>query len=93
MKLEKEMATHSNMLAWEIPQTEEAGCYSPRGSRVGHNLSTKQQHLIEYYTAINYGFSWWNIMKLLIMGFQRMFNDIRKCCFNKDEKKSHILYI
>ena len=23
--LEKEMATHSNILAWEIPQTEEAG--------------------------------------------------------------------
>lgn len=31
-------------------------------------------------------------MQLLIMGFQRMFNDIRKC-YNKDEKKSHILYI
>ena len=23
--LEKEMATHSNILAWEIPRTEEAG--------------------------------------------------------------------
>lgn len=31
-------------------------------------------------------------MKLLIMGFQRMFNDIRKCC-NKDEKKSHFVYL
>ena len=27
--LEKEMATHSNILAWEIPWTEEPGGYSP----------------------------------------------------------------
>ena len=29
--LEKEMASHSNILAWEIPWTEEPGGYSPRG--------------------------------------------------------------
>ena len=28
--LEKEMATHSCILAWEIPWTEEPGGYSPR---------------------------------------------------------------
>ena len=27
--LEKEMATHSSILAWEIPWTEESGSYSP----------------------------------------------------------------
>ena len=27
--LEKEMATHSSILAWEIPWTEEPGGYSP----------------------------------------------------------------
>ena len=27
--LEKEMATHSSILAWEIPWTEESGGYSP----------------------------------------------------------------
>ena len=27
--LEKEMATHSTILAWEIPWTEEAGGYGP----------------------------------------------------------------
>ena len=27
--LEKEMATHSSILAWEIPWTEELGDYSP----------------------------------------------------------------
>ena len=29
--LEKEMATHSCILAWEIPWTEEAGAYGPWG--------------------------------------------------------------
>ena len=31
--LEKEMATHSNNLAWEIPRTEEPVNYSPRGHK------------------------------------------------------------
>ena len=36
--LEKEMATHSGILVWEIPWTERnlAG-YNPWGHRVGHN--------------------------------------------------------
>ena len=29
--LEKEMATHSSILAWEIPWTESLAGYSPRG--------------------------------------------------------------
>ena len=36
--LEKEMATHSNILAWEMPWTEEpGGLQSMRSQRVGHN--------------------------------------------------------
>ena len=36
--LEKEMATHSNILAWEIPWTEEPGrLQSMRSQRVGHD--------------------------------------------------------
>ena len=31
--LEKEIATHSSILAWEIPWTEEPGGYSPRGCK------------------------------------------------------------
>ena len=31
--LEKEMATHSSILAWEIPWTEEPAGYSPLGFR------------------------------------------------------------
>ena len=36
--LEKRMATHSSILAWRIPWTEELGGLQSRGSqRVGHN--------------------------------------------------------
>ena len=36
--LEEEMATHSNILAWRIPRTEEPGRLQCKGSqRVGHN--------------------------------------------------------
>ena len=36
--LEKEMATHSNVLAWRIPGTEEPGGLQSMGSqRVGHD--------------------------------------------------------
>ena len=36
--LEKEMATHSSILAWRIPGTEEPGGLQSMGSqRVGHN--------------------------------------------------------
>ena len=36
--LEKEMATRSSVLAWEISWTEKPGGYSPWGcKRVGHN--------------------------------------------------------
>ena len=41
--LEKEMATHSSMLAWRIPWTEEPGrLQSMESQRVGQNLVTKQ---------------------------------------------------
>ena len=43
--LEKEMATHSRILAWKIPWTEEPGRPQFMGSqRVRHDLVTEQQH-------------------------------------------------
>ena len=40
--LEKEMAIHSSILAWEIPWTEEPGGLQSMGSqRVRHDLVTK----------------------------------------------------
>ena len=49
--LEKEMATHSSILVWEIPGAEEPGMLQSMGSqRARHNLATKQQHKkIQYY--------------------------------------------
>ena len=42
--LEEEMATHSSILAWEIPWIEEPGGLSPRGHKgVGHDLATKHK--------------------------------------------------
>ena len=42
--LEKGLATHSSILAWRIPWTEETGGLQSMGSqRVGHNLVTEQQ--------------------------------------------------
>ena len=40
--LEKKMATHSSILTWEIPRTEEPGRLQSTGShRVEHNRVTK----------------------------------------------------
>ena len=41
--LQKELATHFSILAWETPWTEEAGRLQSMGSqRVRHDLATKQ---------------------------------------------------
>ena len=43
--LEKEMATHSSILAWEIPWTEEPGGLQSMGSqRVGHDFTFTFQY-------------------------------------------------
>ena len=39
------MATHSNIIAWKIPWTEEPGSLQSVGSqRVGHDLAAEQEH-------------------------------------------------
>ena len=64
--LEKEMATHSSVLAWEIPWTEEPGGLQSMGSqRVNHGLATKQQQALSYQdmltcqAAIAASPGWW----------------------------------
>ena len=43
--LEKEMAAHCSILAWESPPTEKPARLLSTGSqRAGHDLVTKQQH-------------------------------------------------
>ena len=47
--LEKEIATHSSVLAWEIPWTEEPGGLPSTGmQRAGHNLVTKEQQQVGF---------------------------------------------
>ena len=41
--LEKEMATHSSILAWRIPWTEEPGGLQPTGSQ---ELDTTERHCV-----------------------------------------------
>ena len=58
--LEKEMVTHSSIIACEIPWTEEPGGLESKGSqRVGHSLKKKQQQpfSIIIVTDNTYGFS------------------------------------
>ena len=53
--LEKEMAAHSRILAWEIPWSEEPGRLLFMGlQRAGHDLTTKQQqqHTLLYTSNI-----------------------------------------
>ena len=45
--LEKEMATHSSILAWRIPWTEEpGGLQRMRSQRVGHDWATSHIHTL-----------------------------------------------
>ena len=55
--LEKEMATHSSILAWEIPWTEKSGWLQPMGSkRVGYDwcdLACIHAQFIIFFFTIN----------------------------------------
>ena len=43
--LEKEMATHSSILAWRIPWTEGPGSYSPRGNKESDTTERLHTHM------------------------------------------------
>ena len=52
--LEKEMATHSSILAWRIPWTKEPGRLQSMGSqRVRYNWATNTQHTWEYINMLS----------------------------------------
>ena len=51
MALEKELATHSSILAWRIPRTKEPGGLQSTGSqRVEHDCATNTH--TQYYGAV-----------------------------------------
>ena len=61
--LEKEMATHSSILAWRIPWTEEPGRLQSVGlvARVRHDLAAKPSppnH--QWVKEGNWGLPWWS---------------------------------
>ena len=74
--LEKEMATHSSILAWEIPWTEEPVGATVLGvTRVGHDLVKRQQH----QDPLSWGWesypllpSHWPLLLLLLSHFSRV---------------------
>ena len=51
--LEKEIETHSSILAWRIPWTEEPGRYSPWGCK---ESDTTEQHFIINHLPVMLGF-------------------------------------
>jgi len=59
--LEKEMATHSSILAWRIPCTEEPGGLQSMGSqRVGHDWATSLHFTsLHAYRIIYRCWTWW----------------------------------
>ena len=72
--LEKEMATHSSVLAWRIPGTEEPGGLPSMGShRVGHdwcNLAAAAAYflaLLPYFCSSNLLFEAWSIENRLLL--------------------------
>ena len=60
--LEKGMATHSSILAWSIPWTEEPGGLQSMG--VAKRWSLSYWHSIEYYIFVSH-----NILKLFFKSF------------------------
>ena len=51
--LEKEMATHSNILAWKISWTEKPGGLQSMGSqRVGNDGATNTKHLRQHLNIL-----------------------------------------
>ena len=58
--LEKGMATHSSVLAWRIPWTEDpGGLQDMRSQRVGHDWATNTHYLLlssNYMVLIDFSF-------------------------------------
>ena len=66
--LEKEMATHSSILAWRIPWTEDSGGLQSMGfQRVGHDYATNFLFFFYYFIARKYPPSNTSLFSLFLM--------------------------
>ena len=73
--LEKEMVTHSSILAWKIPQTEEPGGLQSMGSqRVGHDWATSLS--LSLNPSLNVVFLLWQVKQE--PSFWRMLNELEQ---------------
>ena len=77
---EKEMATHSSILAWKIPWTEEPdGLQSTGLQRVGQDLVTKPpqpvSHCQETQPATSHNQKWFNKMKRQHTELEKIFGN------------------
>ena len=62
--LEEEMSTHSSILAWEIPWTEEPGRLQSLGlQKIGHNLATTHAYrvwsILAWFNRLAFPFFQW----------------------------------
>ena len=64
--VEKEMATHSSIFAWEIPWTEEPGGLQYMGSKKESDMTYDQTTTAACYTGLT---------KQLIWGFHKMWQE------------------
>ena len=86
------MATHSNILAWRIPWTEEPGEQQVQGSqRVRHDLATKQQQHICIYMYINiYMHTYICIHQVTNpLGYKVIIRQLVKCFLNPIDTLTH----
>ena len=52
--LEKQKATHSSILTWEIPWTEELGGYSPNSLKESDTAKQLRTHRKQYYIVAHF---------------------------------------
>ena len=65
--LEEKMATHSSILAWEIPWTEEPGGLQSLGLwKSGHDSATKQQQQVSWCSSV-WVYSVWDPLSFLYL--------------------------
>ena len=73
--LENGTATHSSILAWRIPWTEEPGGLQSMGlQRVGHNLETEQQQDSNVHTFLQFlSLILWLLQKIMSSSQRKMY--------------------
>ena len=88
--LEKEMATYSSILAWEIPWTEEPGRLQSMRSKKRHNLTTKQQQNSELMGQLVEGNAIWAIVQAKISETEAIMTEM---CPSLDHPTSFLIFL